>query len=207
MSRARDAFDRGQILQRSARRAGELLPVREVDLERLRGLADREHLEAALAVNVALLEETVYELRLLLVGQVARQVGHTAHAIDHEGRVSVREEGVRHGCGADAFLGRVRHGLRQLIHAALARMGDHDAQVLATRVVEFLDQVFERLLLGTVVVRPQLDLNRVGRVEHRSLGLVFGGRGPLRAARQGERGRHHAGNDGSGDRADPHGSP
>ena len=65
----------------------------------------------------------------------------------------------------------------------LAGAGHHDAEILAFRRIEVLDEVFESLLLRAVVIGPQLHLHRIGRVEH-GRNRILRGRRRTRATRK-----------------------
>ena len=164
LRRPHNALDGQKIAVIRARCLRELLPVGIVEEQQLGAFGGREDLDAAVPVEVALLQIGFDILFALLLIEIGREIHDQPHPVDGIRRVRISGENIRQRLRADLALRRIHHIGLEIVHASLTGRDDLDIAFPADRVVELLDEPVERLQLVAVIVRPdgQLDRRRKG---------------------------------------------
>ncbi len=165
LRRRGDALHGLQIRQGEARGRRKGLPVRLVEHHDLRGLGRGEYPQGAVGGDAPFLDVGVHVLRQLLLVQVLRQVGQGAGLLHLIGRIRVGGEQVRHGVRPHLSANGVPHRSLQVGYGALAVALYINPQLPARRFVEFLHQCVKGRLLGTVIVMPYRQGDRIPGIQ------------------------------------------
>ena len=156
-----DAFHGCKIRLRHTGLFGKRLPVGLVDHHDLRGLGDRKKIQCSIVVKISLLHIRIHVFRQLILGKILRKIGQLSLLLHGIGRICIGGENIRKVLRAHLLIQRAVDGLLQIRHRSIAVALNIDAFLLADRRIEFLQQLIEGCLLGSVVIMPYGKRDRI----------------------------------------------